>query len=291
MNTASPSLDELRREIDRIDDAMHDLVMRRADVAGSVRRAKGDGPSFRPAREAQLLRRLVARHKGSLPASVVVRMWREMVAATLRLQENFTVAVAARADQPGLWDLARDHYGSTGTMSELATAAQVVRAVSEGEAMIGVLPVPREDDTDMWWPSLAAGSGGKGQPRVIARLPFVAAGNARGERPEALVIARLQPEATGQDRALLVIETTAQISRARLVELLRQADLAPGLHVATALQGDADARLSLVEVDRFVPDNDAVLKALADAAPAAIEGGAIARAVVIGAYATPLQAN
>jgi chorismate mutase len=289
MTTSSQSLDELRREIDRIDEAMHDLVMRRAEVAGSVRRAKGDGPAFRPAREAILLRRLVARHKGTLPVGVVARMWREMMAATLRLQENFTVAVAARPDQAGLWDLARDHYGSLGAMNELASASQVVRAVSEGEAMIGVLPMPREDDVDSWWPSLAAGGGGKGQPRVIARLPFVAAGNARGERPEALVIARQQPEASGEDRSLLVIETTAQISRARLVDVLRQAGLAPGLHVSTALQGDADARLSLLEVDRFVPDDDAVLKALGDAVPSVIEGGAIARAVVIGAYAVPLS--
>jgi hypothetical protein len=196
--------------------------------------------------------------------------------------------VAARTDQPGLWDLARDHYGSLGAMSELATASQVVRAVAEGEAMIGVLPLPREDDQDPWWPALAAGSGGKGQPRVVARLPFVAAGNARGERPEALAIARQPPEPTGDDRTLLAIETTAQISRARLVDLLRQAGFASGLHVSTALQGDADARLSLVEVDRFVAESDAVLKGLGDVAPSGIEGGAIARAVVIGAYAVPL---
>lgn len=289
MNTASPSLDELRREIDRIDDAMHDLAMRRAEVAGHVRRAKGDGPSFRPSREAQLLRRLVARHQGALPPAVVARMWREMVAATLRLQENFTIAVAQRADQPGVWDLARDHYGSTGAMTELASAALVLRAVAQGEALIGVLPVPREDDTEIWWPSLAA-AGGKGQPRVIARLPFVAAGNARGERPQALAIARLQPEPTGDDRALLVIETTARISRPRLVELLRQVGLTTDLHVAAAVQGDADRRLSLVEVGRFVPEDDAVLKELV-AASAAIEGGAIARVVAIGAYATPLPAN
>jgi chorismate mutase len=291
MNTASPGLDELRREIDRIDDAMHDLVMRRAELSGRIREAKGDGSTFRPAREAQLLRRLIARHKGPLPPGVVARMWREMVAASLRLQENFMIAVAARADQPGLWDLARDQYGSLGAMGELATASQVVRAVAEGEAMIGVLPLPREDDQDPWWPALAAGGGGKGQPRVIARLPFVAAGNARGERPEALAIARQQPEATGDDRTLLAIETTAQISRARLVDLLRQAGLTPGLHVSTALQGDAEARLCLVEVDRFVAEDDAALKTLVDAARSGIDGGAIARAVVIGAYAAPLAQN
>jgi hypothetical protein len=173
-------------------------------------------------------------------------------------------------------------------MSELASGAQVVRAVAEGEALIGVLPLPREDDADPWWPVLAAGGGGRGQPRVVARLPFVAAGNARGERPGALAIARQAPEPTGDDRSLLAVETAGQISRARLAELLRQAGLAPGQHVAATAPGGGEARLSLIEVDRFVPADDAAVKALGETAAGAIDGGTIARAVVIGAYAAPL---
>ena len=59
MSDSRESLEELRREIDRIDDQMHDLIIRRAEMAQRVRQVKGDGPAFRPAREAQLLRRLI----------------------------------------------------------------------------------------------------------------------------------------------------------------------------------------------------------------------------------------
>lgn len=291
MNAPSPSLDELRREIDRIDDAIHDLVMRRAEAAQAVVRAKGNGPLFRPAREAQLLRRLVHRHQGRLPATVLARIWREMIAANLWLQEPFAVAICSRPDRPGLWDLARDHYGVACQLQEMTSSAQVVRAVAEGEALIGVVPAPVQDDTDPWWPSLTASGGDKGQPRVIARLPFVAAGNARGERPEALSIARLDPEPTGNDRSLLAVETTSPISRARLADALRQAGLAPVLHVSATIPGLDGERLSLFEVEGFVSQQDPVLVRLIEAAPMVIEGGTIARVLAIGAYAMPVAQN
>jgi len=289
MTSARQNLDELRREIDRIDDAMHDLVMRRADVARAVMEAKGNGPMFRPAREAQLLRRLVKRHKGPLPPVVVARVWREMMAANLRLQTTFSVAVCAGRDAaPGIWDLARDHYGVAGPMLEMASPAQVVRAVADGEALVGVLPTPAEDDKDPWWPALTAAGGDKGQPRIVARLPFVAGGNARGERTEALSIARIEPEATGNDRSLLVIETSLPISRARLADALRQSGLAPVYLVSARMPGVEDERLCLAEVEGFVNQQDPVLVRLIEEAPAVIEGGTIARALVIGGYAVPL---
>ncbi len=47
-------------------------------------------------------------------------MWREMLAATVRLETRFAVAVFAPSDAQGFWDLARDHYGSLTPMSRLS---------------------------------------------------------------------------------------------------------------------------------------------------------------------------
>jgi chorismate mutase-like protein len=75
-----PSLADLRREIDRIDDALHDLIMRRAELTAGVAASKpGGSGTVRPAREAAILRRLVARHKGSFPRAIVARIWREII--------------------------------------------------------------------------------------------------------------------------------------------------------------------------------------------------------------------
>ena len=65
----APTLAELRAEVDRLDDALHDLLMQRAEVVTRIAAlgAQGKKIAFRPGREAEIVRRLLARHQGSLP--------------------------------------------------------------------------------------------------------------------------------------------------------------------------------------------------------------------------------
>ena len=84
----------LRAELDRIDDALHDLLIRRADVVARVAATKPNGTlALRPGREAAIIRRLLARHTGHLPPQALVRLWRELLAATTAMQGPFVVAV------------------------------------------------------------------------------------------------------------------------------------------------------------------------------------------------------
>ena len=70
-------------------------------------RATGDG-FLRPSREAQIIRHLIARHRGALPAASVSRIWREMIAALYPLQANAVkVAVHGPNKSAARWDLAR----------------------------------------------------------------------------------------------------------------------------------------------------------------------------------------
>src|SRR5438309_1989890 len=121
------TLDDLRREIDEIDDEMHDLLMRRTKLVEAIGALKkSDGvPAIRPGREAKILRRLIARHDSKFPRALVVRIWREMLSGTTRLQVDFAVAVHVPESAPGLWDLARDHYGSFTPITAFSTASQV----------------------------------------------------------------------------------------------------------------------------------------------------------------------
>ena len=84
----------LRAEIDRLDGLIHQLVMQRAEVVRSLAglRIKRGAP-FRPAREAAIMRRLLATHRGPLPKPTVVGMWREMIMGMTLIQSAFPVAV------------------------------------------------------------------------------------------------------------------------------------------------------------------------------------------------------
>lgn len=283
MTDEIPSLDELRRQIDQIDVAVHDLLMQRMSLADQIGRAKGKGtPVIRPGREAVILRTLVARHRGPFPKAVVVRIWREIISAMTALEGPFAVAVyAPPGSGEGLRALARAHYGSERPISAHETVAGVLRAVGDGQATVGVLPLPRGDEPGAWWQGLTRE--GVDAPRIIARLPFTAQSR-RFDGQEALAIALVPPEASGQDRGYLVIENTGQMSRSALRTALTHADLA-AVDIQNGLASDGNP-LVLVEVEGFMAPDDPRLARLA-----ADQGGLIRQTWVIGGYAVPLSAE
>jgi chorismate mutase/prephenate dehydratase len=276
-----PDLDQLRRQIDEIDDRLQDLLIERANIVAMVAdHKKGTSlPAFRPGREAEIIRRLVARHHGNFPLATLVRMWREMLAATVRLQSSFAVAVFAPAQMPGFWDLARDHYGSQTPMAAYGSIGQVIRAVNDGQAAVGVLPMPQEDEVDPWWRHLL--SEGRNAPRVIGRLPFGPRGNARSDGADALAIGRFDPEKTGSDRTLLAIETAGDVSRARMIGSLAETGLRCTLFASFSEHGRG--AVELIEIEGFVPSGDPRLTRFREQL-----GTALHRILPFGGYAVPL---
>lgn len=287
MPAIPPDLEELRRRLDDLDDRLHDLLIERAEVVGQVAAQKRGGniSSYQPAREALILRRLAARRPGCFPLAPLLRMWREMLAATVRQQSPFTVAVfipeVQEVEAGGLWDLARDHYGSSAPISAHRSASRVIRAVGEGEATVGVLPMPSPGDPEPWWRSLL--SADEKTPRVITRLPFGPRGNARNGGIDALVIGFAAPQETGADRTLLAVETAPDISRTRILALLAQRHLACTLLAACE---EARGALALIELDGFVALPDPRLDGFA-----ALLGPSLHRLMPLGGYAVPLAAE
>jgi chorismate mutase/prephenate dehydratase len=281
MSSSKPTLDDLRRQIDAIDDQMHDLIMRRTEIVEAIGKEKKDGkvPAFRPGREAAILRRLVARHSGHFPAVALVRMWREMLAATVGMQANFAIAVYAPSAASGYWDLARDHFGSFAPMTAYHSIGQVIRAVTDKQVSIGVLPMPSEDDADPWWRFLV--SSDAAAPRVVARLPFAGRGNARVGGGDALAVGSGTLEPTGADRSLIVVETRGEVSRARLFSALSASGLT--CNFFAAFDPGGGTKLNLVELTDFVLPGDKRLTMFSEQVGAAVE-----RILSLGSYGAPL---
>lgn len=278
------SLADLRHEIDVLDDQIQDLLRRRAEAVEKVavtKRASGGENGFflRCGREAQILRRLLARHHGPLPAAALLRINRELIGALYDLQAPVQVAVLAPNKSVARWDLARDHYGSGTPMLLCATATSAMREISAKAATVGVMPLPEDGEKDPWWPVLANRT--IDTPRVVAKLPFLPNHKGRLADVGALVIARCPPEASGDDHSLVVVQAAEEgMSLARLGSLLGKAGLS-GQVLAQHKQGGQDIRL-LLDLPGFLEDNDPRLAALRAAAPEAIVD-----VLLIGAYAVP----
>jgi hypothetical protein len=203
-----------------------------------------------------------------------------MLAATVALETPFAVAVFAAADTSGFWDLARDHYGSHAPMAAYHSIGQVIRAVTEGHAAVGILPMPEEGDADPWWRHLM--SQNDKAPRVIARLPFGARGNARSAGADALVIGRGAQQETGADRTLFITESAVDISRARFLGLLSSEGLTCTFFASWE---QAQGTLNLIEIEGFVPLSDPRITRFHTQL-----GAAVCRLLPFGGYALPLPA-
>ncbi len=222
MTSKKQALENVRREIDAIDHQIHDLLMQRTEIVEKVRAIKaGEKNKIRPAREAEILFRLTARHRGNFPKRELSRIWREIIVATLSFEGPFSLAVIDPGNEPGFWDLARDQYGTFTPMSRFPTGRGVVEAVRSGQASIGILPWPRRDDEDPWWRLLV--STAADAPKVIAKLPFIPGANARGGGIEAAVICPSAQEPTGRDRSFLAVETDEDIGARRIEDALNSA--------------------------------------------------------------------
>ncbi|WP_024518497.1 chorismate mutase [Bradyrhizobium sp. Tv2a-2] len=178
---APPSLAELRTEIDRIDEGMHQLLMQRGDIIDrliQVKQTQEVGSAFRPAREADMMRRLVERHRGILPLDTVESIWRVIISTFTFVQAPFAVHADVSVSEPAMRDSARFHFGFTVPYLAHFNPSAAVEAVARSKGDLAL--VSAVSSRTPWWAALEA----EGAPKIIARLPFVE----RADHPAALPV-------------------------------------------------------------------------------------------------------
>lgn len=289
VNPDKQALADMRAQIDRIDAALHDLLIDRVEIIDHVRKLKGKQHIYiRPGREAQMTRALVGRPQGKLPEGLVVRLWREMISGFTLLEGALKVAVYTPEKGPNLWDLARDYYGAFTPLMETPSAVAAIKAVQANKATIAVVPPPQADTKDAWWPLLAADK--KNVLTVFATVPFeiVKAGrnNARNSLPMGLVVGRLYPELTGDDHSYLAMQCV-HVPEAEMRRLLSKAGYKVRQLLAHSMgRGGSAPTAYLVETEGYVGRSDTRLSRLR-----AMLGSRLQHLAPLGGYAVPLKSG
>jgi chorismate mutase len=191
-----PPLEELRRAIDAVDDGLLDLVVRRGELVAEVGRGKaaGDAPIYRPAREAQIMRRLLARPSESDEKDRILRIWRAIMAASYERQGGLRIV----ADPAVEWEAVCHFCPRTRPAS--ASAPEALARVLAGGADLAVVPTPTPFGGAAWLPALIEARRAGAPAFVLSRLPyFVVPGAAH---TEALVIGRGIVDPSGDDVSL-----------------------------------------------------------------------------------------
>ena len=145
--TEAEELGKLRDEIDSVDQQIQQLVNKRAQCAQKVADVKehfskpGESVVFyRPEREAQVLRRVMERNEGPLPAEGVARLFREIMSQCLALEEPMKIAYLG-PEGTFTQQAALKHFGHAVQCESQGSIADVFREVEAGGANFGVVPV------------------------------------------------------------------------------------------------------------------------------------------------------
>ena len=138
------SLDNLRQQIDELDQRLQDLLNDRATLAhkvAEVKTATDPNPVFyRPEREAQVLRQVKERNKGPLDGETMARFFREIMSACLALEQRMKVAFLG-PEGTFTQQAALKHFGHAVESVPLGAIDEVFREVEAGAAHYGVVPV------------------------------------------------------------------------------------------------------------------------------------------------------
>jgi len=137
-------LNKIRLRIDELDREVQSLISERAKCAQQVAEVKlraGDEALFyRPEREAQVLRAVKERNTGPLTEDEMARLFREIMAACLALEQPLKVAYLG-PDGSYTHMGALKHFGGSITGMPAPQIDEVFREVEAGNADFGIVPI------------------------------------------------------------------------------------------------------------------------------------------------------
>lgn len=193
------TLEDIRRDIDAIDDRILDLLESRIAASGRVREVKSrlpdtPGSPIRPAREAQILRRLMARKSAGVSPQLVVRLWRAILTSSSLAQAAFAVHVPEDVYlSPALRMLIADYFSAIPVKPQ-PDVAKLLEVLSEHTADIGAVT------PSSGWPA-----GLQHGLQIIGRVPALA----EDPVPKLLIVGHCEAQASGDDETVIVGHSAA----------------------------------------------------------------------------------
>jgi len=136
------TLDELRIEIDSIDDQLLELYSKRMEYVHQVGELKNTtgAPIYRPEREQSILNRLKKQNKGKLTDHAIDALFLEMFAVARNLERPEPVAYLG-PEGTFTHQAAEMKFGAMSAYLPMDSISSVFREVNRGTAKFGVVPI------------------------------------------------------------------------------------------------------------------------------------------------------
>jgi chorismate mutase-like protein len=135
------NLDELRKEIDTIDEQIVALINERCTVAAKVGewKKKQSHAIYVPEREKQLFERLHAKNNGPISSSALRSIYREIISGAIALEKPLNILFFDSHENSS--NAARETFGDAAEYSSCSSITKLMEALHSDKYDYGVVPL------------------------------------------------------------------------------------------------------------------------------------------------------
>lgn len=190
----------LRKKIDTLDKTLIKHLKKRSSLIAKAAELKKDVyPKIRLARETNMAYQLSKEDFGSYDNNTMQKVWRELIAASLRIEGDLNIEVLVTPDNElPLLIHSRDHFGIYSNIQSASCLKTVMANLQHNKTQLAIVPFP--DPKVKWWdylvedPSLKVGLTLPFLPPVPNIPPL-----------NAVVISKANLEKSSEDQSLFLV--------------------------------------------------------------------------------------
>ena len=177
-------IDKLRKQIDKIDFQILDLLKRRSKIAEKIGKEKKSSNLFRPERQANILRNILKKNGNNLNPLYILSFWRSIFLSQIDVQGGIKLLLSNNIANSYIKTI-YDYFSHDIEIITMNNTSKALEKVYNGKNILTILPYPSYNKDAQWWTN-------KRLEKLygIAALPFFLR---KKKSPSLIIVSKYKP--------------------------------------------------------------------------------------------------
>ena len=177
-------IDKLRKQIDKIDFQILDLLKKRSKIAENIGKEKKSNNLFRPERQASILRNILKKNSKNLNPSYILSFWRSIFFSQIEVQGGIKLILSNSIANSYIKTI-YDYFSHDIEIITMKSNSKALEKVYNGKNILTILPYPSNNKGAKWWTNKRLE-----KLYAIAALPFFLS---KKKTPSLIIVSKYKP--------------------------------------------------------------------------------------------------
>jgi chorismate mutase len=232
-NQHNKNLQELRNEIDEIDQEIINLINRRMSIIPKVSEVKKNNNEkffIKSSREADMIKNLIKKVENNSLKLAVINIWRKIITNANNCEQKLKIGIHNPSSQVEYEYIVREYFSQEISITNFDSATNLIAEMEKSLINIGVFLLPnpevefdKKDTTQKnWWINMANNRVGL---KVYAKIPFFEIASKKNNNLQLVLSAIKEAEPSELDNTILTIEVANSVSKLEVFSLFKNNNL------------------------------------------------------------------